>query len=173
MKLSSNKVIAIILFVFSIGYLYMSFQIPTYILPRPVDSDLFPKVLGFTMLLLSVFLFFEKKKVTVIEEEVNEQLEEIMEEQQKELEEEEVVSKFRTPQIQVVVSIIGIILYILLFEKIGFILSTVLFSFFMTFYYGYKRHVVNGIVSVSVALSFYLLLTKALGVYLPIGWIPL
>ncbi len=163
MKWNSNRVIAIILFLFSIFYLYTAFQIPSYIIPRPVDSDLFPKVLGISMLILSIFLFFEKKKVENTDTVNNEDTEQSTSN----------YPRFRSPRAQVVVSVIGIALYIYLFEKMGFILSSALFTFLMTYYYGYKRHVINAIVSLSVTLSFYFLLTKALGVYLPTGWIPL
>ncbi|MCD8513499.1 MAG: hypothetical protein LRY63_09295 [Nitrincola sp.] len=61
LRLNINQLLAIILFVFSLGYLWMAFQIPVFPIPRPVDSDAFPKMLGACLLILSVFLFLEKE----------------------------------------------------------------------------------------------------------------
>ncbi|AXF57889.1 tripartite tricarboxylate transporter TctB family protein [Salicibibacter kimchii] len=154
--------IAIILALFSSGYLVLAFDIPSFSVPRPVDSDLFPKILGFILLILSIFLFFDRKEYKDQEEEEETQV------QQKEGKQ-----RFATPRMQVFVTLVAIALYIFLFEILGFLLVTLLFTFGMTFYYGYRRHVVNFIVSLSVSLFFYLLLTRFMGIYLPEGIIPI
>ncbi|MFC0561153.1 tripartite tricarboxylate transporter TctB family protein [Halalkalibacter alkalisediminis] len=166
-KWRANQKIAIILFVFSVGYLIMSFQIPNFSIPRPIDSDLFPKVLGFLMAFLSIVLFFEKDKG---EEESLLDDSEDMGEQPEETKE---VSYWKKPQTQIVVTLLILIVYVSLFELAGFVLSTLGLLFFLTLYYGYRRHVVNAVVSVVVSFGFYLLMTKGLGVYLPAGWLPL
>ncbi|WP_157800921.1 tripartite tricarboxylate transporter TctB family protein [Bacillus solitudinis] len=164
-----NKKIAIILFLFSVFYLIVAFQIPTFAIPRPVDSDLFPKVLGGMMAVLSILLFFEKKEnpaVEVLEEEAD--LAEKEEVPKKESEE----TGWKHPKMQVITTIVTLIVYIALFEHLGFVLSTIWMLYFLTFYYGYRRYVINGIVTVSVSLGFYLIMTKGLGVYLPTGLLP-
>ncbi|BBI64935.1 hypothetical protein HSBAA_62410 [Vreelandella sulfidaeris] len=56
-RLNTNQWLALVFAVLAAGYIAMAWQIPIFPLPRPVDSDLFPKVLGFSLLILSVFLF--------------------------------------------------------------------------------------------------------------------
>ncbi|WP_243470243.1 tripartite tricarboxylate transporter TctB family protein [Vreelandella lionensis] len=59
-RLNTNQWLALVLALVAAAYLAMAWQIPTFPLPRPVDSDLFPKVLGVSLLLLAALLFFEK-----------------------------------------------------------------------------------------------------------------
>ncbi|PTL37980.1 tripartite tricarboxylate transporter TctB family protein [Alkalicoccus saliphilus] len=156
-KLRPNQTIAIILFLFSCFYLYVAFQIPVYALPRPIDSDLFPQILGGLMLLLSIGLFFEKDAETDVAE------------QEKTKEHE---SFWARPNTQIVVTALVIGAYILLLERAGFVLTTFVFIFGMTRYYGYKNYVTNLIVAIVVSVGFYILLTRGLGVYLPPGLLP-
>jgi putative tricarboxylic transport membrane protein len=147
----------------------MAFQIPSFSIPRPVDSDLFPKVLGFLMTFLSILLFFEKEKGEVESElDVDKQPE-----QETKNDPNEEVSFWKKPQTQIVVTLLTLIAYVALFESVGFVLSTLGLLFFLTLYYGYRRHITNAIVSVVVSFGFYLIMTKGLGVYLPAGWLPL
>lgn len=161
-KWHANQTIAVILFIFSIVYVMIAFQIPEFALPRPIDSDLFPKILGASMLILSILLFFERP---MIESEADE-------DGAVENEREEVVLFWQQPKIQIIVTIVSLFIYIALFEIVGFVLMTFCLLVFLTFYYGYRRHLVNGIVALIVSVGFYLSLTKALGVYLPTGWLP-
>jgi putative tricarboxylic transport membrane protein len=172
-SVSSNRILALILGLFSIGYLIMAIQIPSFSLPTPVDSDLFPKVLGISLLLLSIFLFFEKEN----KEEEQKNKEDATEEQEsKEANEEQHTIDERLTQkanqtVFIVVCAIG--LYIFLFEILGFLLSTFLFTFIMTYFFGYRRHWVNGTVALLIAMVLYFGMTKGLDIYLPQGWIPL
>ena len=59
----ANRILAVIIAVFALWYLYEAFQIPRFPLPRPVDSDLFPKVLGLLLLGLAGLLFFVREAV--------------------------------------------------------------------------------------------------------------
>lgn len=56
-RLNTNQWLALVLALVAVAYLAMAWQIPTFPLPRPVDSDLFPKVLGVSLLLLAALLF--------------------------------------------------------------------------------------------------------------------
>ncbi|SDN79559.1 tripartite tricarboxylate transporter TctB family protein [Alkalicoccus daliensis] len=158
-KLKPNQTISIILFLFSCFYLFLAFQIPDYALPRPVDSDLFPKILGSFMMLLSIGLFFEKDAANEKEES----------EQEKE---EKSLPFWARSNTQIVVTAIAIGAYIFLLERAGFVLTTFIFIFGMTRFYGYKHYVSNLIVALFVSIGFYVLLTRGLGVYLPPGLLP-
>jgi putative tricarboxylic transport membrane protein len=198
---TGNRLVALILFAYGLWYVYAAFQIPSYSIPRPVDSDVFPKILGFSLLVLSVLLFFEKgktdgkKEVTELKEteKLKEAKEAMESEEHSDLiekkgdeqvartvedakdgdnQEQEAVQKGKGPAVQVIVTVVSVALYIALFEVLGFVLCSFAFAFGMTYYFGFKRHLINGIVSLSVSLSFYVLLTTGLGVHLPQGLLP-
>ena len=154
----ANQLIAIVLFLFSLFYLIFAFQIPQYALPRPVDSDLFPKLLGLLMFLLSIALYFERDESKVKDES----------------EEEETSNDafWSKPETQIVVTALSIAMFIFLLERAGFVLTTFMFIFGLTWFYGYKRFLNITIVAVSISLGFYFLLTRGLGVYLPPGILP-
>ncbi|SES07159.1 tripartite tricarboxylate transporter TctB family protein [Salipaludibacillus aurantiacus] len=171
-QLRANQIIAIILFLFSIFYLYVAFQIPDYALPRPVDSDLFPKVLGITMGLLSIALFFEKDKLDEKEAAGDPPADTSPSDEGGGQKKEADVSVWQKPETQIVVTVAAVGAYIFLLERAGFPLTTLFFVFGMTWFYGFTRHVVNAIVAGFIAFGFYFLLTRGLGVYLPPGLLP-
>ncbi|WP_018922105.1 tripartite tricarboxylate transporter TctB family protein [Salsuginibacillus kocurii] len=173
-RLRTNQIIALILFLFSCLYLFQAFQIPQYALPRPVDSDLFPKLLGFSMLVLSVALFFERDKTDEKDEEQASESSRGEAGSGDDTESESTPAEpfWSRPGTQVVVTASAVGLYILLLEVVGFVLTTLVFIFGMTLFYGYRRHLINGIVAATVSFGFYFILTRGLGVYLPPGLLP-
>ncbi|WP_202077349.1 tripartite tricarboxylate transporter TctB family protein [Caldalkalibacillus salinus] len=189
-----NRVMGIIFFLLSIAYLLYAFNIPQFNLTVPVDSDLFPKVLGFMLLVLSFALFFEKDRtekatVSLKEDQGRPQTDQkITESDQKSTDStdegvyqaqqknhidhdanNESISRWQQPYMQVICTVLFTVLYIALFERLGFILSTGIFLFGTTYFFGYRRHLINLAVALSVSLIFYFVLTKALNIYLPQG----
>lgn len=147
-----NQKIALGLLLFSIFYLILSFNLPAY--PYvPVDSDVIPIGLGFLLIVLSIFLYFVKDKQTQSEDEKKETIpgrEKLM-----------------------LIAVLGfIILYILLLEPLGFILSTLIFIFGCSRFLGYKNYLVNGIVSIVFPLVVYFAFSKGLQIALPSGILP-
>lgn len=146
---TTNKKVSIFLFLLGVFYLILSFRLPSYAYV-PVDSDMVPIGLGFLLLILAGFLYFTK-------------------DQEKKEDEERIPRK----ELPIVLGVIGfIIVYIFLLEIIGFILVTVLFLFFCSMFLGYKKHVINGIVSLAVPILIYLLFDSFLQVQLPTGILP-
>jgi putative tricarboxylic transport membrane protein len=144
-----NRKVSIFLLLLAIFYLVLSFRLPSYAYV-PVDSDLVPIGLGFLLIGLATFLFFQK-------------------DQEKNENEEHIPKK----ELPVVLGVVGFILvYIFLLEIIGFIVVTVLFLFFCSMFLGYKRHVVNAMVSLAVPVLIYLLFDSFLKVQLPMGILP-
>lgn len=155
--MNANKVLALIIAVISVIYLWMAYQIPQFPIPRPIDSDLFPKVLGFSLLFLSILLFFDKTGLG---------------DSPAETEQEEDLTWFQKPTMKVVVTAVAIAVYALLLVPLGFVLASLALCFGLTFYYGYRRHVVNFASSFGVVMVLYLIMTRVMDVYLPKGILP-
>ncbi|RLQ93812.1 tripartite tricarboxylate transporter TctB family protein [Falsibacillus albus] len=148
---TANQKIAVFLFLFSIFYLIMTFNLPSY--PYvPVDSDVIPMGLGILLMILSAALYFVKEKSEASKEE-----------------HEKIPGKEKL----MLLGVLGIILlYIFLLEPLGFILSTLLFIFGCSRLLGYKNYILNGVVSIIFPLVVYFAFTKGLQVALPSGILP-
>jgi len=157
-RFNTNQVLGLIIALVAAGYLAMAFQIPNFALPRPIDSDLFPKVLGFTLFGLAVLLFLEKPKAQDIPDELD------SEEQAKPL--------LLRPWSRIVITSLAIAAYALLLVPLGFVLTSLTLSFSLAWYFGYRRHSVNLATSAGVVLVLYLTMTRGMDVYLPPGILP-
>ena len=146
-----NQKISIVLILLSAGYLYMSYNLNEY--PYvPVDSDFLPKVLGYLLIVLAVFLFFDKSSET---------------------EEEKEKRQVPKKEILVLLAVGGMIfLYIFLLEIIGFVLTSVMFIFFCSLFLGYRKHKINAMVAVIFPLVMYLSFNYLLQIRLPQGILP-
>ncbi|WP_180682490.1 tripartite tricarboxylate transporter TctB family protein [Tepidicella baoligensis] len=153
--MSANRILAVIIGLLSAAYLWAAFQIPVFPIPRPVDSDAFPKLLGVLMLGLSVWLFFEKDGAAAPTEEGE---------------------AVRTPWERwqpVVVTSVAIAVYAFALGWMGFVLASFLLTAGLTWFYGYRRHGINAIVSLAVPLGLYLVMTRFMNIHLPAGWLPI
>ncbi len=151
--LTANRILAVLIAVLSLAYLYAAYQIPTFPIPRPIDSDAFPKVLGFVMLGLSVWLFFERPEG---------------QEPAPSLSFGEQVRRW----LPVVVTAIVIAIYAATLQSLGFVLSSFLLVAGLTWFYGYRRHFVNMAVALAVPLVLYLVMTRLMTIHLPRGILP-
>ncbi|EXJ11218.1 Tripartite tricarboxylate transporter TctB family protein [Nitrincola nitratireducens] len=109
------------------------------------------------MMLLSVFLFFEKPAVSANQQE----------------EPEQVLSFTKRPAVQVAGTAVAVVIYAFTIEPLGFLLSSILLGFGLAFWYGYRKHTVNLATMATIVLSLYLLLNKVMGIHLPQGILPL
>ena len=155
---TAERTAALTVALVAVGYLAMAWQIPAFPLPRPIDSDLFPKVLGFTLLGLSLLLFLEKPQAQDVPDELD------PEEQAKPL--------LLRPWSLVVITALAIAVYALLLVPVGFVLTSTLLVFGLALYYGYRRHAINLATSLGVVLILYLTMTRVMDVYLPTGVLP-
>ncbi len=163
LRLNINQLLAIILFVFSLGYLWMAFQIPVFPIPRPVDSDAFPKMLGACLLILSVFLFLEKEPAKVSE---------VKTDKETNTDEDLPQKGIQNPKVQVFGASIAVLAYAFLIEPLGFLAASILLGVGLSFWFGYRNHTVNLVTVAGIVVSLYVLLSKVLGIYLPQGIIP-
>ncbi|GEN44486.1 tripartite tricarboxylate transporter TctB family protein [Alkalibacillus haloalkaliphilus] len=146
-----NRKIGLVLFLISAGYLFMSYQLPTY--PYiPVDADAIPKTLGWILLVLSIALFFSEDKDS-----------------------EEQKAKRHIPK-KDVKAISGVfvlaLIFITLLEIVGFLIMTALFIFSSSKFLGYENNLVNAIVSVCFPLFLYSIFVFLLNINLPQGVMP-
>lgn len=146
-----HRKISLFLIAIGIGYLYLSFQLPSY--PYvPVDADAVPITLGLLLIILASLLFFSPDR-------------ENKEEKQK-----------RTIPKEHLLKLLGVfgllIAYISLLEIIGFVIVSALFIFLCTRFLGYSRHVTNGIVSIAFSIGLYSIFNFLLRINLPQGILP-
>jgi putative tricarboxylic transport membrane protein len=76
------------------------------------------------------------------------------------------------PELEVALFIAAMCGYVALFEPLGFVVSSAVYMAAVTWYLGYRRHVVSGFVSLGTPLILYLVVTEGLGVGLPNGPLP-
>jgi putative tricarboxylic transport membrane protein len=154
----TNRLMAVIIGLFALAYLWLAYQIPIFPIPRPIDSDAFPKLLGYVMLGLAAWLFFEKPEAD-----------------QAQAHSTEAAEGTPLPWAQwqpVVLTAVAIAVYAGLLGVMGFVLASAALTAGLTFYYGYRRHFVNAAVSVLVPLVLYVLMTRFMNIHLPSGWLP-
>ncbi|ELK48622.1 tripartite tricarboxylate transporter TctB family protein [Halobacillus sp. ACCC02827] len=146
-----NQKLSIFLILFASGYLYLSYNLKEY--PYvPVDSDLVPKVLGYLLIVLAIFLFFDRSSET---EEAKKQ--------------REVPKK----EILFLLAVGGMIfVYIFLLEILGFVITSTLFIFFCSLFLGYRKYKTNVLVAVLFPLVMYLSFNYLLQIRLPQGLLP-
>lgn len=146
-----NQKVSIFLILFAAGYLYLSYNLKEY--PYvPVDSDFVPKILGFLLIILAIFLFFDKPSET---------------------EEEKEKRQVPKKEMLVLLAVGGMIfLYIFLLEIIGFVLSSMLFIFACSWFLGYRKLVTTILVAVLFPLIMYLSFNYLLQIRLPQGLLP-
>ncbi len=148
-RLGANQVLAIVLAVFAVWYLTEAFQIRRFPLPRPIDSDLFPKVLGFLLLGLSGLLFLHTTPDTGERERPPVR-----------------------PWLEVVMTALAIGVYAWALRPLGFVLASALLVVGLSVLYGYRNVPILLAVAIGLPLSFYLALTKLMAINLPAGVLP-
>lgn len=146
-----NQKVGLFLMLLSLGYLYLSYRLPSY--PYvPVDADVLPNTLGIILFVLSIFLFFSKSK------DENEERKKLL------------ANKQDIFMLLIVAAFI--FLYTFLLERIGFIITTILFLFITTRVLGYKRHLINLIIAITIPVVFYFIFNTILKIALPSGLLP-
>lgn len=151
MLASINRKLGLLIFIVAAVYLYLSFQLPNYEY-APIDADVIPKGLGILLLVLSVFLFFSR----VVETDA-----------------EKAKRNIPKKELGVIAAVFAMIfVYILLFEAIGFIITTTLFIFFCSWFLGYRAWKTNILVSLLFPIIMYAIFVFALGIVLPRGILP-
>lgn len=138
-------------------YFWATAQIPSLELGDPLGPKAFPRMLGVGLLIAAGMLFLE-----------------ILRDSKK----PKPAAADATPvkwerHHWVVVSVCAwTALYIVVFEPLGYVLSTLLFLGGLTGYFNRGRHLMNGLTCVLFSVGSYAAFTMLLGVTLPRGIIP-
>lgn len=146
-----NQRIGVILLLLAIGYLVLTYRLPTYAYTS-VDADVIPLALGWLLVILSICLFFIKDTETPEQKERR---------------------NIPKKDAGVLLAVFGFIfIYILFLEFLGFVLVTMVFIFFCSWFLGYKKHITNAIVSILFPVIMYIMFTEFLRINLPQGILP-
>lgn len=149
MYLSTDRKIAILLAVFAVIYLILSYQLPKF--PYAiVDSDVLPKGLGFLLLVLSIILFIQNNTGSG-----------------------SLKNQRNGKEVKVLLLIfLFVFLYILWLEWLGFVIVTIFFLIGTTRLLGYRKWGLNILVSVLFTLGLYYAFNYLLRSNLPQGFLP-
>lgn len=151
-RINFNTVVAALLIVFSIvAFILIPYQIekPTLFMGRSLSTltpSLFPRLSIIALFILSVFYLIHSPRIT--EENLFKELD---------------AGSFT----RVLVTIAVFAAYALLFEPLGFVLSSALVVGALTFYYGNRNIIIALLVVIGAPLAIYFLFTRALHVSLP------
>ncbi|SDI50103.1 tripartite tricarboxylate transporter TctB family protein [Alteribacillus bidgolensis] len=146
-----NRKISLLLIALAIFYLYLAYQLPSFA-NSVINASTMPKILGFGLIALSLFLFF------------------IPDQETKEDKKKRHIPK--ADLIKIAGVVLMILAYIFFLERLGFILVSFLFIFFCSYFLGYTKHSINLLVSILFPALLYSVFTMLLGISLPSGIIP-
>ncbi|MDT0300675.1 tripartite tricarboxylate transporter TctB family protein [Streptomonospora wellingtoniae] len=192
----SNRAAALVVGLFAVGYLVLAFRMPEFTAVEvPVQPSTLPRWLGVVLLLLAGLLFFQRGEPGEDGEQVpaagasgtagaeaaegaegRADAAEIAEGAQAGTAGGAVpaASLGRIPdaRLELAAFAASIAAYILLFEPLGFLISSAAYVFGASWYLGYRRHWANALVSVGVPASLYFTMSEFLDVALPTGPLP-
>lgn len=137
-------------------YFWATAQIPSLELGDPLGPKAFPRLLGIGLLISAAMLLAEilrdRKKLKTAAAPI--------------------VWRWDPRQWIVVAIAVWTALYILAFERLGYMLSTVIYLLVLTSCFNRGRHLMNGLTCVLFVIISYVAFTRLLGVNLARGIIP-
>jgi putative tricarboxylic transport membrane protein len=154
----TDKVILGITLVLTAVYFYATSQIPTLEIGDPLGPKAFPRLLGIGMLITAAMLFGEiwreRKTATAATSAPSEPPE------------------GRGHYVVVAAVVAATFVYFLVFEKLGYIISTTIFLIGLTAYFNRGKWKANVLTAVLYSIGSYIMFVKLLGTTLPAGLIP-
>lgn len=148
-----DRVIALIVFLIAAGYLYMASQFPRLEIGDPLGPKIFPVILGTILILTAILLVFESLRKPEGDPRKSDEPEE----------------KGNKHLLVILAVALVTLVYVLVLEKVGYILDTFLLLMVTMAYFNRNKYVQNGIIAIAFSLIFYLMFAKLLGVTLPKG----
>lgn len=141
----------ILLILISIVYLILTFNLPESNVGNPTAAMNYPLLIGFALLILSIVYLFNEYKLSKKEKFDNYNV----------FKDKELAMKF--------LGVVGLcLIYTLLFERVGFLISTSLFLLALLFLInGKEKWIVNIVVSLTFSFATWYSFSELLGVSLP------
>lgn len=148
-----NLVTSIITIAVGLTYMIMAFNFPDATIGRPMEPKIFPIMLGIVLTILGLALLIEEL---------------IKNSKNKDANKETIKLSFGNNGKKIAITVINAIIYALLFNILGYILSTIIFlEIELLIFGGLKSWKVSTIVSVLFSVIAFLIFNTLLGLYLP------
>lgn len=148
-----NLVSSIITIAVGLTYMIMAFNFPDATVGRPMEPKIFPIILGIALTILGFALLVDELKNS----------------KNKESKEKETIKiSFGNNGKKIAITVVNAIIYALLFNILGYVLSTIIFlEIELLIFGGLKSWKVSTIVSVLFSVIAFLIFNTLLGLYLP------
>ncbi|MGV8982331.1 tripartite tricarboxylate transporter TctB family protein [Clostridium sp.] len=151
-KMDFDALVGIVVALGGVIYLIASYNIPRSTIGKPLSPSYFPFLLGGILVVLGILLFFrsdlEKTKQSIKE--------------MKNMSEKE-----KSNSKLIVITTVACIVYGIIFNTFGFVISTFIFIEFMLYLTNKKEMLKNTIVSICFSIVIYILFSTFLGIILP------
>lgn len=145
-----DLIIACATAVLGAAYLMATWSLQTVPIGDPLGPRAYPAMIGIGLLIAAAMIFLETRRTARAPV-------------------EDAEPPPLLPSRKVLAAIAGTLLFVLLFEPLGFPLASSLYLFAMMTAFHPGRHVVNAAVAIGFTLAAYLLFQLLLGVFLPSG----
>lgn len=148
-----NLVSSIITIAVGLTYMIMAFNFPDATVGRPLEPKIFPIMLGIALTILGFALLIEEL---------------IKNSKNKDTNKETIKLSFGNNGKKIAITVVNAIVYALLFNILGYIISTIIFlEIELLIFGGLKSWKVSTIVSVLFSVIAFLIFNTFLGLYLP------
>ena len=146
-----NLVSSIITIAVGLTYMIMAFNFPDATVGRPMEPKIFPIILGIALTILGLALLIQ----------------ELMK-NSKNKEKETIKLSFGNNGKKIAITVVNAIVYAILFNILGYVLSTIIFlEVELLIFGGLKSWKVSTIVSVLFSVIAFIIFNTLLGLYLP------
>lgn len=146
-----NLVSSIITIVIGLTYAIMALNFPNATVGRPLEPKIFPVILGIAMTILGFALLIDE-----------------LIKNSKSKDKETIKLSFGNNGKKIAITVINAIAYALLFNILGYVLSTIIFlEVELLIFGGLKSWKISTIVSVIFSIIAFLIFNTLLGLYLP------
>ena len=148
-----NLVTSIITIAVGLTYMIMAFNFPDATIGRPMEPKIFPIMLGIVLTILGLALLIEEL---------------IKNSKNKDANKETIKLSFGNNGKKIAITVINAIAYALLFNILGYVLSTIIFlEVELLIFGGLKSWKISTIVSVIFSIIAFLIFNTLFGLYLP------
>src|SRR5512138_240788 len=161
-KMKADRIIAVAVIAFTAVYCYGAGQIPLLTFGDPIGPRLFPYLIGCLLLLGAIILLFEARP----SHQQASGMDAPTSAEQSPEGNAESVNGDRARQVPLLIAglFVWTLIYMLAFERLGYVLSTTIFLFGLTLYFHPRRWLVNSAVSLLLPASVYFAFDRLLNV---------